>query len=106
MFQPGTIVRDGAGHIIDGVPFAGNVVPRASGSPSAPTCSRCTRESPGFAEFRRPRRTRAMSRYYYNNPSRLLKNQDLLRLDYAFSSKMNTYFRWVNDYQTGTEPKR
>ena len=29
-------------------------------------------------------------RYFYNNPSRLLKNQDLLRVDYAISSKMNT----------------
>ena len=28
-----------------------------------------------------------------------MKNQDLLRVDYAISSKMNTFFRWVNDYQ-------
>ncbi len=31
-------------------------------------------------------------RYYYNNPSHLLKNQNLLRLDYAISSKVNSYF--------------
>ena len=28
-----------------------------------------------------------------------MKNQDLLRMDYAINSKMNTFFRWVNDYQ-------
>ena len=39
------------------------------------------------------------SRYYYNNPDNLVKNQDLLRVDYAINSKMNTFFRWVNDYQ-------
>ena len=38
-------------------------------------------------------------RYFYSNPSRLLKNQDLLRVDYAVNARMNTYFRWVNDYQ-------
>src|ERR1035437_2326803 len=29
----------------------------------------------------------------------LLKNQDLLRVDFAINSKMSTFFRWVNDYQ-------
>ena len=41
-------------------------------------------------------------RYYYNNPDVLEKNQDLLRVDYAINSKMNNFFRWVNDYQKET----
>ena len=45
-------------------------------------------------------------RYYYNNPDNLVKNQDLLRVDYAINSKMNTFFRWVNDYQKETDPDR
>ena len=31
------------------------------------------------------------SRYFYNNPDNLVKNQDLLRIDYAINSKMNTF---------------
>ncbi|MBV9678945.1 MAG: hypothetical protein JO185_21590, partial [Acidobacteriaceae bacterium] len=42
------------------------------------------------------------ARYYYNNPDVLEKNQDLLRIDYAISSKFNSFFRWVNDYQKET----
>ncbi len=98
IFQPGTIQRDGAGHIIDGVPFANNVVPKSMWLPQSANLLKVYTGIPGFASFAAAPNP-GYVRYYYNNPSRLLKNQDLLRVDYAISSKMNSYFRWVNDYQ-------
>ena len=41
-------------------------------------------------------------RYFYNNPDNLVKNQDMLRVDYNISSTMSSFFRWVNDYQKET----
>jgi hypothetical protein len=53
---------------------------------------------PGYANFAAAPNP-GYVRYYYNNPNRLEKDQDLLRVDYALNSKMNSFFRWVNDYQ-------
>ncbi len=98
IFQPGTIQRDGAGHITDGVPFANNVIPKSMWQPQSAALLKVYTGIPGFDSFPAAPNP-GYARYYYNNPSRLLKNQDLLRVDYAISSKMNSYFRWVNDYQ-------
>jgi hypothetical protein len=98
IFQPGTIVRDGAGHIIDGVPYAGNIVPKGQWQPLSANLLKVFTALPGFANMAAAPNP-GYVRYFYNNPSRLLKNQDVLRVDYAVSSKMNAYFRWVNDYQ-------
>src|SRR5574340_256503 len=98
IFQPGSIQRDGAGHIIDGAPFAGNVVPKTMWQPLSANLLKVYTGIPGYANFPAAPNP-GYVRYYYNNPSRLLKNQDLLRVDVALSSRMNTYFRWVNDYQ-------
>jgi hypothetical protein len=98
VFQPGTIKRDGSGNIIDGVPFANNVVPQSLWQPLSANMLKIYTGIPGFASLPAAPNP-GYSRYFYNNPSRLWKNQDLLRLDFAISSKMNTFFRWVNDYQ-------
>jgi hypothetical protein len=39
-------------------------------------------------------------RYWYNNPDNLHKDQDMARVDYAISSRVNSFFRWINDYQS------
>jgi hypothetical protein len=100
VFQPGTIVRDGAGHITDGVPFANNTVPKSMWQPLSANLLKVYTGLPGYANaMAAANSSPGYVRYYYNNPSRLIKNQDLLRIDYAINSRMNTYFRWVNDYQ-------
>ena len=98
VFQPGTIKRDGAGNIIDGVPFAGNVVPQSMWQPLSANMLKIYTGIPGYANLPAAPNP-GYVRYFYNNPSRLRKDQDLLRVDYAISNKMNTFFRWVNDYQ-------
>ncbi len=98
IFQPGTIKRDGAGHIIDGVPFANNTVPTSMWQPLSANLLKMYTSIPGYASL--PAAPNAgYVRYYWTAPNKLTKNQDLLRIDYAVSSKLNTYFRWVNDYQ-------
>jgi hypothetical protein len=101
VFQPGTIVRDGAGHITDGVPFPGNAVPKSMWQPLSANLLKVWTGLPGYANAQPVANSTSPGyvRYYYNLPSRLIKNQDLLRIDYAISSTMNSYFRWVNDYQ-------
>jgi hypothetical protein len=98
VFQPGTIVRDGAGNIIDGVPFAGNVVPKSMWQPMSANLLKVYTQIPGFASFPAAPNP-GYVRYHYNNPSRLEKNQDLLRVDYAVSDRTSAFFRWVNDDQ-------
>jgi hypothetical protein len=98
VFQPGTIKRDGAGNIIDGVPFPNNVVPKTMWQPLSANLLKVYTGIPGFESFPAAPNP-GFVRYFYNNPSRLWKDQDVLRIDYAISSTMNTYFRWVNDYQ-------
>ncbi len=98
VFQPGSIVRDGAGNIIDGVPFAGNVIPKSMWQPLSANLLKVYTQIPGYESFPAAPNP-GYVRYYYNNPSRLIKNQDLLRIDYTISDKSNAYFRWVNDYQ-------
>jgi hypothetical protein len=101
IFQPGTIKRDGAGNIIDGVPFAGNIVPKSMMQQQSYNLLKPYLNVPGFASLPAAPNP-GYVRYFYNNPNQLVKNQDLLRVDYAVSSRLNTFFRWVNDYQKET----
>ncbi len=99
VFQPGTIVRDGKGNIIDGVPFANNIVPQSQWEPSSANMLKLYTGIPGYSSLTQSGANTGYVRYFWTNPSRLTKNQDLLRVDYAINDKMNTFFRWVNDYQ-------
>ncbi len=101
VFQPGTIKRDGKGNIIDGVPFANNTVPQSMWQPLSANLLKMYTGIPGYASFPAAPNP-GFVRYTYNNPDKLEKYQDLLRVDYAVSSKLNTYFRWVNDDQSET----
>lgn len=101
VFQPGTITRDGAGNITGGVPFPGNAVPQSMWQPLSANMLKVYTGVPGYANLPAAPNP-GYVRYFYNNPDQLEKNQDLLRVDFAISSKMNTFFRWVNDYQKET----
>ena len=98
IFQPGTVKRDGSGHIVDGVPFANNTVPASMMNSLTMGLLTPYKSIPGFTSLAAAPNP-GYVRYFYNNPSKLEKDQDLARVDYAVSSKMNTFFRWVNDYQ-------
>ena len=98
VFQPGTITRDGAGNITGGVPYAGNIIPKSQMQPLSASMLSIYTGVPGFASLPAGPNP-GYSRYFYNNPDILQKDQDLLRVDFAVSSKVNSFFRWVNDYQ-------
>ena len=102
VFEPGTVTRDGAGNITGGTPFPNNTVPQsdvaAAERQHAEDLHRNSRLCRPAGHAGQP----GYVRYFFNNPDDLVKNQDLLRVDYDISSKMNSFFRWVNDYQKET----
>ncbi len=100
IFVPGSIVRDGAGNIIDGTPMPGNMVPK----------DQCVTSSGAFLKYygppylpeqpSLPDPPRAcFKRFDYISPNTFRKDQDLLRLDYVINQSTTSYFRWVNDNQ-------
>ena len=101
VFEPGTITRDGSGNITGGVPYPNNVVPQSAWQPLGANLLKIYTGIPGYANLPAAPSV-GYSRYYYNNPDNLVKNQDMLRVDYAISNKVNSFFRWVNDYQKET----
>lgn len=103
VFQPGSITRDGAGNITNGTPYAGNIVPQSQWQPLSANILKIYTGVPGYAGL--PAANAGYVRYFYNNPDNLVKNQDLLRIDYSINDKMNSYFRWVNDFQKETMEK-
>ncbi|MDQ2774629.1 MAG: TonB-dependent receptor [Acidobacteriota bacterium] len=98
IFEPGTVTRDGAGNITGGVAFPNNTVPTSMMNPQSLALLKIYSQIPGYASLPAAPNP-GYARYYYNNPDLLSKNQDVLRIDYAISSKFSTFFRWVNDYQ-------
>jgi len=101
VFEPGTLVRDGAGNITNGVPFPNNTVPQSMWQPLSANLLKIYTGIPGYTSLPAAPNP-GYVRYFFNNPDKLEKNQDLLRIDYAISSKMSAFFRWVNDYQKET----
>ncbi len=101
VFEPGTITRDGAGNITNGTPYPNNTVPQSVWNPMSSALLKIYTGIPGYTSLPAAPNP-GYVRYYYNNPDNLVKNQDMLRMDYAVNSKMNAFFRWVNDYQKET----
>ena len=97
VFQPGTLKWSGV-NIVDGVPFANNTVPKSQWQALSANALKIYNNIPGYTSLPAAPNP-GYVRYTYTNPVTLNKDQDLLRIDYAVSSKMNTYFRWVNDDQ-------
>jgi hypothetical protein len=100
VFEPGTVTYTN-GNITNGTPYPGNVVPQGQWQPLSANLLKIYTGIPGYASLPAAPNP-GYSRYYWNNPDNLIKNQDMLRFDYAVSSKMNSFFRWVNDYQKET----
>ncbi len=101
VFEPGTITRNGAGYITGGTPFPGNIVPQSMWNPLSSALLKVYTGIPGYANLPVSPNPGYL-RDYFNDPDTLHKDQDMLRVDYAISSKMNSFFRWVNDYQKET----
>ena len=98
IFEPGTVTRDGAGNITGGVPFPNNTVPQSMMNQQSYALLKPYLNIPGYTSLGAAPNP-GYVRYYFNNPDVLEKDQDLLRVDYAISSRFNSFFRWVNDYQ-------
>lgn len=99
VFEPGTVTRDNNGNVTGGTPYPGNVVPQSQwNQQSAALLSVYTKLIPGYAGLQAAP-SAGYSRYYFNNPDILSKNQDLARVDYQVNEKFSSFFRWVNDYQ-------
>jgi hypothetical protein len=99
VFEPGTVTRDGSGNITGGVAFPNNVVPQSMWQPLSANMLKIYTGLPGYSGLPATPGVPGYVRYYYNNPDDLTKNQDMLRVDFNISSKMTSFFRWVNDYQ-------
>jgi len=102
VFEPGTITRDGSGNITGGTPFPNNTVPQSMWQPLSANLLKIYTGIPGYASMPPTPGQPGDVRYFYNNPDNLVKNQDMLRVDYNISSSMTSFFRWVNDYQKET----
>ena len=100
VFRPGTLVRNAAGNIIGGTPYANNIVPQ----------SEWNRNAAGFLNIlNRINRTGAGAVPGGNNPEQvrvftqdayqLRKRQEVVRVDYNINPKTNFFFRWVDDSQ-------
>jgi len=102
VFEPGTITRDGSGNVTGGIPYPNNTVPTTAWQPLSAAYLKVYTGIPGYASLPPTPGNPGYVRYYFNAPDKLIKNQDMLRVDYNISSKMSSFFRWVNDYQKET----
>ncbi len=105
VFEPGSVTRDGSGNIINGTPYPNNTVPVSAWNAMSANLLKIYSAIPGYASLP-ALPNQGYVRYFFNNPDNLLKNQDMLRIDYAVSNKMNSFFRWVNDYQKENNSNR
>jgi hypothetical protein len=103
VFQPGSLKFDGSGNIIDGVPYAGNLVPPSTWNSRSSSLMKLFTGIPGY-ESLPAAPAPGLVRWTFSSPQKLNKDQDLLRLDYNLSSRTSTYFRWVNDDQIEFQP--
>jgi hypothetical protein len=102
VFEPGTVTRDGSGNITGGTPYPNNTVPQSAWQPLSANMLKIFTGLPGFASLGATPGAPGYVRYFFNAPDNLVKNQDMLRVDYNVNSKMTSFFRWVNDYQKET----
>jgi hypothetical protein len=107
VFEPGTITYGAsgncAGQITNGTPYPGNIVPPSQWNAKSASLLKLFTQVPGFSGFPASP-TPGLARWFFSRPGKLVKNQDLLRVDYNISSSLTTYFRWVNDDQTQFQP--
>jgi hypothetical protein len=102
VFEPGTVTRDGSGNITGGTAFPNNTIPQSMWQPLSANMLKIYTGLPGFSSLPATPGQQGYVRYFFNAPDNLVKNQDMLRVDYNISNKMTSFFRWVNDYQKET----
>jgi len=100
VFRPGTIIRNQAGNIIGGQPYANNVVPQGEWNGNANAFLKLidalSRTGAGpVPGGNNPE----LVRVFVQDQYRLRKRQEVLRVDYSISSMTNFFFRWVDDSQ-------
>ena len=100
VFRPGTIIRNQAGNIIGGQPYANNVVPQSEWNGNANAFLKLigalSRTGAGpVPGGNNPE----LVRVFVQDQYRLRKRQEVLRVDYSISSMTNFFFRWVDDSQ-------
>ena len=98
IFQPGTIVRDNAGNVINGTPYPGNIIPAAQFSSQAAAFQKLLGTAYRGAFTQTPN-TPDSVRVPFQDTYRFDKDQKALRVDYNISAKANAFFRWVDDAQ-------
>ncbi len=99
VFEPGTLTHDASGNITGGTPFPNNTVPQSMWQPLSANILKIYQAIPNYTGLGATPGQPGYVRYFFDNPDQLTKNQDMLRVDYNINSKMNTFFRWINDYQ-------
>ncbi len=100
VFQPGTLKRDNGGNVIGGVPFPNNIIPPSMFSKQVPAWTKLlSRAYRGQTTFTPTPGTPDEVRIPFQDTYNFDKDQKVLRADYTVSSKMNMFFRWVDDAQ-------
>ena len=99
IFQPGTIRYDGNGNIINGVPYAGNVIPASQFSKQAPAWQKLLGRGYTFGPVTPVSGDPSQVEITFQDSYQFTKNQNAARIDYTASDKLNMFFRWVNDSQ-------
>lgn len=102
IFRPGTVVRETGGRIIGGDPYPNNIIPRAEWSRNAPAFLKVMSffdvsadpGTPGIPE---------QVRHPYQQQYGFRKDAEVVRYDWAISSKLTFFFRWADDSQRETQ---
>ena len=101
VFLPGSVKYDAEGEIIDGTPYAGNIIPASQfNSQYAAMIKYFT---PGYrGSFSHPTFNNGFGdeqQVNYQDTYTFYKNQYVIRGDYNFGPKANAFFRYVDDRQ-------
>ena len=102
VFEPGTLTHDASGNITGGTPYPNNTVPQSAWQPLSAAYLKIFEAIPNYASLGATPGQPGYVRDFFSVSDNLVKNQDMLRVDYNISSKMTSFFRWVNDYQKET----
>ncbi|MCI0390717.1 MAG: Plug and carboxypeptidase regulatory-like domain-containing protein [Acidobacteria bacterium] len=98
VFRPGTLIRNAAGAIIGGQPYANNTIPRAEWNRNADAFLKIIgklNRSGAAPLASNPEQVRVFIQDNYT----LRKRQEVFRVDYNINPKTNFFFRWVDDSQ-------
>ncbi len=100
IFEPGTAIRSKGGTIIGGTPYPSNIIPAAQFSAQAGAFQKLLGGAyRGLSSFAQTPGTPDSVRIPFQDTYTFDKDQKALRTDYAISSKVNMFFRWVDDAQ-------